>query len=383
VNAPASAAPLLADVLGLGEVRPAPIPSNRAAPAPLGGEARWAAHRLEAEPGQGLFPAARLRRLGRAQAMALSAVKLAVSSREGAALDGGSTAASVSVGTAWAEIGDEVAFLENLVRRGEIGARPTYFANSVHNALASQIALEFGLRGENYTFTHDALSFESALLEGVRILRARRADRAVVVGADALTDFLELRGHLLGRFREDPSPLEPLGAPPEGRPALPGTLPGEGAAAFVLGPAGAAHAPLARLAALEARGPRAVAPPLEVPDELAFLERALPPAARPGFVLLGASGDASLDAVYRGVLEGLEPRLAEAAGAGVYRHATGDFETASALGLALAVRIVSERRLPEEVRCLEGRGAPGPPDSGVLLYHLSRPGQRSAMLVCP
>ena len=79
---------------------------------------------------------------------------------------GGGTA--VSVGTAWAEEGDEIIFLDTLIKLGEKAAKPAFFVNSVKNALASQLALTFGFQGENQTFAHDALSFESALWQGAQ-----------------------------------------------------------------------------------------------------------------------------------------------------------------------------------------------------------------------
>lgn len=44
-------------------------------------------------------------------------------------------------------------FLDNIIDDGDIGASPTHFANSVHNALASQVSIFLGLTGPCSTVT--------------------------------------------------------------------------------------------------------------------------------------------------------------------------------------------------------------------------------------
>lgn len=363
------------DILRLGQLRPAPTPALAPPPAPLQDQAPWPAYRLEGTPGADLFPRARLRRLGRAQAMTLSAVKLGLQDAARPEMTAQGDEVAVCVGTAWAELGVELAFLENMIRRGEKGARPAKFASSVHNALASQVALGFNFTGENHSFNHDTLSFEDALWQGCNLLTRGRARRAVVCGVDAHADFLLLRGHQLGELRAGPTPLCPLQEP---TPAT-GTLPGEGAAAFVLAPVGEARGALARLDAVVARG-SANHSVLEIEPQVAFLTEV---AARAGLapadchLLLGANGDARLDAAYLEIAR----RLSPAGGVGVYRHLTGDYATASALGLALAVKAVAVGELPAEVRLVHGAAPSG--STPVLLYHLSKGGNHSAMVVSP
>ena len=341
----------------LGEVRPSPEPVASPPPAPLPEGEPWLAHRLEGSPGADLFPRARLRRLGRAQAMALSAVRLSLQSAEGRELAAAGDDVAVCLGTAWAELGVELAFLENMIRRGEKGARPTKFANSVHNALASQVALEFNFTGENHSFTHHNLSFEDALWQGRNLVARGRARRVVVCGVDALTDFLLLRGRLLGEH----------------------VHPGEGAAALVLSKAEETRQHLARLDLVRARG--SVKPgEIDTAEQAVFLEEAAAEAGiHPGgyHLLTGANGDPSLDAAYRQVAGLLDP----AGGVGVYRHLTGDFATASALGLALAVRSVSGGALPREIRLVLAAETHAP--RPVLLYHLNSDGSHSAIIVSP
>jgi hypothetical protein len=92
---------------------------------------------------------------------------------------------------------------------------------------------------------------------------------------------------------------------------------------------------------------------------------------------LGANGDARLDAVYAEVAQGLGQGTGGPA-VGVYRHLTGDFATASALGFETAVRAVTTRTVPPDVRVVKGQ--PGSVER-VLLYHLSSAGYHSVVIV--
>jgi len=306
--------------------------------------------------------------------MALSAVKLSLRDLAGEGVGAPGPRVCVCLGTAWAEFGVELAFLENMIRRGEKGARPAKFASSVHNALASQVAMAFDWEGENHTFTHDASSIEAALWQSLRILEQGRADRAVVCGVDALTEFLQLRGQLLGMHRVSPGQLSPL-AEVQG---TAGTIPGEGAAAFVLCRAGrGAGKPLARI--LEVRSRSAAGGGPAQPDAAAELLRevlAEGEVQTPDLLLIGANGHGALDARYRQALA----LLGDASGgAGVYRHRTGDYATASALGLHLAVRAISEGAIPPEVGLLQDGSRTG--CRTVALLHLSPGGHHSAILL--
>jgi 3-oxoacyl-(acyl-carrier-protein) synthase len=363
-----------ADIVAAGAVRAAPVPVERPAPAGLPQES-WPAYRLDAATEQVLNPPERLKRLGRGQAMAIVAVKRALAACPSEAAPSADDSTAVSVGTAWAEEGDEIVFLDNLIKLGEKAAKPAFFVNSVKNALASQLALTFGFRGENQTFAHDAMSFESALWQGAHLVRAGRSRHAVVCGVEALIEFQEIHGHLLGWYGTDAAALAPLVA------SRRGTIPGEGAAAFVLAAPGRAGSRIARLVHVRSRGPLQRSPEITGADELAFLEQAMREVSvgldASWLVLLGANGDQRLDAVYAEVAHGLHCGPGAPA-VGVYRHLTGDFATASALGFELAVRAVADRSVPSEVRVVMGEAGAV---EHVLLYHVSSAGYHSAIIV--
>jgi 3-oxoacyl-[acyl-carrier-protein] synthase II len=59
----------------------------------------------------------------------------------------------VAFGSGYGPIRTTFKFLDNIIDDGDIGASPTHFANSVHNALASQVSIFLGLTGPCSTVT--------------------------------------------------------------------------------------------------------------------------------------------------------------------------------------------------------------------------------------
>ena len=379
------ASTISADILAAATLSPGPRPVSRPAPASVA-QGDWTAYRLDEAAEQLINPPDRLKRLGRGQAMAIGTVQRALATCAEIPERGSSTA--VAVGSSVCEEGDEIAFLQKIIELGEKAAKPAYFVNSVKNALASQLALTFGWQGENQTFFHGGLSFESALWQGARLLCAGRAHRAVVCGVDSMVELQEMEGHLLGFYRSDVQPLEPLagfsrsGSNAAAGPA--GTIPGEGGAALVMAARGTVPSAVATLLGVRLGGPVIRSPAPAIDDEVAFVQDAASAMglelSSVGLVLVGANGDAALDAAYAAVSERLLT-LAPKAGLGVYRHQTGDFPVASGLGLALAVRAVSERAIPPELRLVAPPPAANAGGGAVLLYHLTAAGYHSVMAV--
>ncbi|MCP4638971.1 MAG: hypothetical protein GY851_00985 [bacterium] len=364
----------VADIVAMGAVFPAPNPGSMALP-PAAGVESHAAYLCDEPMGKGIVPPNKLRRLGPVQLLALTATGLALRNLDPPIEFGARSA--MMVGTGLGELGHTTAFLDAMFTKSPFEMKPTHFINSVHNSLASEAAIVHGFRGENYTLTHNAISFEIALQEGLRVLRAGRADHALVCGADRLTSFGVEAGRRLGWWRSPGSSLDPM----QETSPVNGTLPGEGAAALLLVAPGTCegHARVGRIAAVAARplaGQDATA--LDSADETDFLGRVLASAGLSlgdvDLVLYGANGDADLDAAYRRV----DDRLADTVpNAGVFKHECGDFMTASALGVALAVDAVRDGQVPPAVRCIR----PGTTESLVrtaLVYSLSRAGYHSA-----
>lgn len=365
------------EILGAAEVLPAPEPVARP---PLPGTACGApaVYLCPETVGTGVIPPGEYRRLGRSQKLAMTAARLALAECAAPPLTG--DRAALCVGTAVGIVEETAAFLENLIERNEAEPRPARFINSVHNSIASRMAIALTCRGENHTFTHQAVSFELALWQGVHLLRAGRADQVVVAGVDESSPYGVALGAVGGWWRAEAAPLHPLSD------RKTGTLPGEGAGAVIIcradpaPKAGATRLALLRQEALPRRQSARPDPAVETQ----FIERALAQAgvrvAEVDFFLLSANGDARTDALYAGVLDALGGLAGRPVSYGTYKQWCGEFCTASAVGLALATQAVRQGALRDG---LLAPGAPAPERAPrtVALYGFLETGYRSLCLV--
>jgi hypothetical protein len=94
---------------------------------------------------------------------------------------------SVFFGTALGCLTETQAFLENLILRGEATPMPRAFSMSVHNAVASQIALALKAHGESQTFVHADVAFAQALFAAARHHVREAQGTSLVGGADEYT----------------------------------------------------------------------------------------------------------------------------------------------------------------------------------------------------
>ena len=366
-------------ILGCASIRPDRKLARLPLPAEMGGGV-VPAHLCPPSLGKGLINSGVFRKLGRAQKMVLLAAHEAL--EEFPLPSSAQDQAAVCLGTGFGELGETLLFLENLVRLEEREPKPTRFANSVHNSLASRVAINFGLKGENHTITQGPISFELALWQAAVLLQTGRAHHVLVCGVDELPPFLGFVGVEFGFWAKEETPdlqeIERLGNRHQ-------PCPGEGAAAFVLGLRGAAPAkcPPTCLHTVKAQ-------PLELREgqiidpaaELKFVKDAL---ADKGvslkdldLIILGASWSGQLETLYRPILEIIFQDIRKEIGVISYKNLWGEFSTASALGLGLAVDILRTGRIPPWV-ILEKK--PPPVLKNILMYQISPLGFHSLCLV--
>jgi hypothetical protein len=69
---------------------------------------------------------------------------------------------AVLFGTALGCLTETEAFLENMITNNEETPMPRAFSASVHNAMASRVAITLGARGTNRTYVHGEVSFAQA-----------------------------------------------------------------------------------------------------------------------------------------------------------------------------------------------------------------------------
>jgi len=93
--------------------------------------------------------------------------------------------------------------LFQLLNEGETSLKPTYFMQSTHNTISSNIAIHLGCHGYNITYTQDEQSLDWAMRDA-RMLLASGACRTVLVGChDETTPFYR---KLMARLGHDHLP---------------------------------------------------------------------------------------------------------------------------------------------------------------------------------
>ncbi|CAN5255636.1 hypothetical protein BH09SUM1_BH09SUM1_18630 [soil metagenome] len=294
-----------------------------------------------------------MRRSGRTQLLALAAAAEAIAGAALTQLERDETA--VLAGSGAGESNDTVEFLRNMIANDEAAPKPSKFINSVPSSVAGQIALEFGLRGETAVFMQHSASFEAALWQGLQTLRNGRVPFALVCGADAIERDVLAVGYARAWWRKDAANFDVA----EDSKQVIGSIPGEGAAAFLLAPSGSHGRPvMGRVTVSLPQHFPGIDPEREAAAIAAFLKSAGVSPRELAFVLTGANGNGVLGHSYR--------RVMEAAGlpvpARTYKQTCGEFCAAASLGLFTAMREL-----------------PGP---GVaLIYHLNGFRARTLMLV--
>lgn len=97
------------------------------------------------------------------------------------------TPEAVITGTGLGCIENTEIFLDALCREGEGEMMPTRFMQSTHNTISSLVAIHLKAHGYNATYSHNTVSFQSALYDALLQLRAGRVGNALVCGHDEMT----------------------------------------------------------------------------------------------------------------------------------------------------------------------------------------------------
>jgi len=368
------------DVTGFGYVCPDPCPQNINIPSTEGQKSCPAYVCSKVPDAAGIDPR-KTRRLGRVQKMAIAASSEAL--KHLLADCRSPERVAISVGTGLGATGQTAQFLENMISLDERQPKPGCFTNSVHNSIASQIALSFGLKGEAHTFTQDAVSFELALWQAGSILQLGRADHALACGADEISPYLLCYGAEHRWWRADAVPLSPMA---EDVDKQSGTIAGEGAAAFLLSRRQAVPETkrVARIVAMSVGPLHAHSiKNIDAKREAGFISRTITQTGRTiadiEFFLFGANGSPILDAAYLAVAEELSSAKGCDIPCGVFKQFCGEYCTASAMGLAFALSV-----LHKGVSIVTGKTAENVPSDkvgNVLLYNLYDAGYHSMLLV--
>ncbi|MCX6226114.1 MAG: beta-ketoacyl synthase chain length factor, partial [Bacteroidia bacterium] len=90
-------------------------------------------------------------------------------------------------GTGLGCIDDTEKFLTAMIDNDEKFLQPTFFIQSTHNTISSQIAINLKCHGHNNTFVHGGISFESALTEAMLLFADNKVNTALIGGYDEMT----------------------------------------------------------------------------------------------------------------------------------------------------------------------------------------------------
>ncbi|MEJ2642876.1 MAG: beta-ketoacyl synthase N-terminal-like domain-containing protein [Desulfosarcinaceae bacterium] len=150
-----------------------------------------------------------IRRMDRLSKLAATAARLAT---EDAGVDlsaGRADRHGIIMGTSFGATDIAVRFASVIFTESARLANPRLVPNTVMNAPAGHIAIEFDLRGVNTTVNHREISAEMAVACAAAQIQAGKADLLLAGGADILTDFFF---EVLGQYRT----LSPQDEGPEG-----------------------------------------------------------------------------------------------------------------------------------------------------------------------
>jgi 3-oxoacyl-(acyl-carrier-protein) synthase len=242
---------------------------------------------------------------------------------------------AIITGTALGCLEDTATFLTRIIEQDEELLPPTAFIQSTHNTVAAQVALMLKCHGYNNTFVHKGISFESALIDAIMLLREQDANDILVGGVEEMVDASFKVLTRLGLYKRWPvSNLELLSTESKG------SMGGEGAAFFLLTDK-VSENNLAELAAVKTL--------YNINDIEAGITKFLAEnSLRPEDIdlfITGKNGDVKNDGVYKQ----LNASIFKNSSIANYKHLCGEYATSTSFALWLAANVIKKGLVPEAV----------------------------------
>jgi len=270
---------------------------------------------------------------------------------------------AIITGTAFGCMEDTVTFLTRIIELNEAMLPPTSFVQSTHNTVAAQVALNLKCHNYNNTFVHKGISFESALIDAIMLLKVQEANDILVGGTEEMVDTSFKVLTRMGLYKRHPvSNLELFNDHSKG------TIGGEGAAFFVLSDKDSPD----NLASLT--GVKTLYRPNSIADGIAvFLKSHGLKIDDIDLIITGKNGDIKNDAVYEDLSNSLFTNTTLAN----YKHLCGEFPVSSSFALWLAANIAGSGVIPKVV--IERQTDKSP--KNILIYNHYQNKYHSLMLV--
>ncbi len=242
---------------------------------------------------------------------------------------------AIVTGTAYGCLEDTNSFLSKMVEFNEELLTPTAFIQSTHNTIGAQIGLMLQCNNYNNAFVHRGFSFESALLDGMMLLKENEATNVLVGTIDEITNTSHAILSRMGLYKQGVvSNLDIY------KTKTKATIAGEGAAFFLLAnnPSATDYAKLDGL--LTFYKPEGTT---EIEKQiLVFLEKQSISMKDIDLIITGKNGDAGGDKVY----EQLAQTVFNNKDSINYKHLCGEYPTAAAFAMWLGANIVRSGKVP-------------------------------------
>ncbi len=247
---------------------------------------------------------------------------------------------AIVTGTAYGCLEDTNSFLSKMVEFNEELLTPTSFIQSTHNTIGAQIGLLLQCNNYNNAFVHRGFSFESALLDGMMLLKENEATNVLVGAVDEITNTSHTILNRLGLYKQGPvSNLEIYETIPIAI-GTKGTIAGEGSAFFLLAvePSATDYAKLDGLHIFYK--PEGIS---ESEKQItSFLERHAVSMNDVDLIITGRNGDVSSDEVY----DQLAKTVFSNKDIVNYKYLCGEYPTAAAFAMWLAANTLKPGKLP-------------------------------------
>jgi 3-oxoacyl-(acyl-carrier-protein) synthase len=308
------------------------------------------------EPGYEHIPAALLRRMGKAVRMGVGAALPLLQQ---------STVNGIIIGTAEGAMDECIKFLDQIIGYEEGMLTPGNFVQGTPNSIAGHVGLLTRNKGYNVTHVQRGLSFENALLDAVMLVKEHPGNSYLVGAVDEISSYNYNIDHLAGWYKKDKIYNTELFTT-----NTKGTIAGEGAAMFIVNNSREAAVALVQdICTLHTVNEELVHARLQ-----AFISKNLLPGEKINLLLLGENGDNRLSKFYNAC----ESLIMEDTMVARYKHMTGEFGTASAVGLWIGCQILRNQQVPAH---MIKKNAPAAAIDRILLYNNFKGAQHSFILL--
>lgn len=253
---------------------------------------------------------------------------------------------AIVTGTAYGCLEDTGVFLTRMVEFKEELLTPTAFIQSTHNTIGAQIGLMLQCNNYNNAFVHRGFSFESALLDGMMLLKEKEGENVLVGAIDEITNISHTILNRMGLYKQGPVSNLALfqttapGRLTGGEVGTKGTIAGEGACFLLLAnePSDTDYAKLDALATFyKPKGIR------EVEDQiLSFLNLHSITCNDIDLVITGKNGDSRSDQIFDQLAQSIFSKNQIVN----YKNLCGEYPTSGAFAVWMAANIIKSETVP-------------------------------------